>query len=83
MVKLATRPWFVVVLLTTLPSSAGETLYNGIVLPDVWPPRVERLTGEPMPVPYCIRSGSVQTARARATATWPAAAGDSPAAGTR
>ncbi len=31
---------------------AGETLYNGIELPDEWPPRVEKLTREPMPVPY-------------------------------
>ncbi|MBN2314502.1 MAG: hypothetical protein JXM79_11270 [Sedimentisphaerales bacterium] len=30
----------------------GETLYNGIVLPDAWPPAVETLTREPMPVPY-------------------------------
>lgn len=33
-------------------ASAGETLYNGIVLPDEWPPKIERLTREPMPVPY-------------------------------
>ena len=31
---------------------AGETLYNGIVLPDEWPPRIAKLTREPMPVPY-------------------------------
>lgn len=30
----------------------SETLYNGIVLPDQWPPRYEKLTREPMPVPY-------------------------------
>ncbi|MCG7851216.1 MAG: hypothetical protein MIO92_01705 [Methanosarcinaceae archaeon] len=31
--------------------SAGETLYNGIELPDKWPPSYEK-TREPMPVPY-------------------------------
>jgi len=34
-------------------ASAGETLYNGIVLPDEWPPRFQNLTRDkPMPVPY-------------------------------
>jgi hypothetical protein len=33
-------------------SRAGERLYNGIILPDGWPPRTEQLTREPMPVPY-------------------------------
>ncbi len=31
---------------------AGETLPNGIVLPDVWPPRIAEPTREPMAVPY-------------------------------
>ncbi len=31
---------------------AGETLYNGIVLPDEWPPKIAKLTREPMTVPY-------------------------------
>ncbi|HRT95476.1 MAG TPA: hypothetical protein P5532_13700 [Planctomycetota bacterium] len=31
---------------------AGETLYNGIMLPSPWPPRVEKLTNEPMKPPY-------------------------------
>ena len=31
---------------------AGETLYNGIVLPDEWPPRAEKLSHEPMPTPW-------------------------------
>ena len=31
---------------------SGETLYNGIKLPEQWPPRVDKLTREPMPVPY-------------------------------
>jgi len=30
----------------------GETLYNGIELPDQWPPRSDGLKREPMPVPY-------------------------------
>ena len=30
----------------------GETLYNGIVLPEVWPPKGEFQAGQPMPVPY-------------------------------
>lgn len=39
--------WF-----ASLAAFAGETLYNGIELPDQWPPKIERLTREPMPVPY-------------------------------
>lgn len=30
----------------------GEVLYNGIVLPREWPPRIEALSREPMGVPY-------------------------------
>lgn len=30
----------------------GETLYNGIVLPEVWPPKGTYKAGEPMAVPY-------------------------------
>ncbi|MBI4580752.1 MAG: hypothetical protein HY718_13680 [Planctomycetes bacterium] len=33
-------------------ASAGETLCNGIGLPDEWPPRIDKLSREPMPVPY-------------------------------
>jgi hypothetical protein len=36
----------------TAVAPAGETLPNGIVLPDVWPPRTGHWNGEPMPVPY-------------------------------
>jgi hypothetical protein len=32
--------------------SAGEILYNGIVLPDQWPPDYGAITRDPMPVPY-------------------------------
>ena len=30
----------------------GKVLYNGIRLPDQWPPRTDKLTREPMPAPY-------------------------------
>ncbi|MHC4688283.1 MAG: hypothetical protein ACYS5F_01395 [Planctomycetota bacterium] len=33
-------------------ANAGETLYNGIELPDEWPPKYVKITREPMPVPY-------------------------------
>jgi hypothetical protein len=36
----------------TGPGCAGETLYNGIVLPDQWPPKYDKIMREPMPVPY-------------------------------
>ncbi len=36
----------------SLSARAGEILYNGIELPDDWPPRIKKLTREPMPVPY-------------------------------
>lgn len=39
-------------LAVSLSVQAGEVLYNGIELPANWPPRIERLTREPMPVPY-------------------------------
>ena len=42
-------------LITSLPLLAGETLYNGIILPDAWPPSrcVEELRrGDVMDVPY-------------------------------
>lgn len=32
--------------------TTGELLYNGIRLPADWPPRLEKLTPQPMPVPY-------------------------------
>ncbi len=38
---------------------AGETLYNGIVLPAVWPPRGEKLTREPMRPPYLAKPPAV------------------------
>ena len=42
----------IVVTLLALSLSAGETLYNGIVLPEPWPPETEELSREPMRVPY-------------------------------
>jgi hypothetical protein len=39
---------------TTWVRSAEEVLFNGIVLPSVWPPRLEKLTREPMTVPYLV-----------------------------
>jgi hypothetical protein len=43
---------FVILLVLTGPAVASETLYNGIVLPDEWPPDYGALTRDPMPVPY-------------------------------
>ena len=36
-----------------------ETLYNGIELPDQWPPAYERSPREPMPVPYLANPPAV------------------------
>jgi len=46
--------WMLVGLLGMMSTlaPAGETLYNGIVLPDVWPPKRKELKREPMPLPY-------------------------------
>jgi len=43
---------FVCVVFAASCGWAGETLYNGIELPDQWPPQRKELTREPMPVPY-------------------------------
>jgi len=43
---------FMALLALTSLASAGETLYNGIVLPEQWPPKFDELTREPRPVPY-------------------------------
>ncbi|MBN2133456.1 MAG: hypothetical protein JW741_28410, partial [Sedimentisphaerales bacterium] len=42
----------VLLAVSVVPSMAAEILYNGIELPDPWPPRIAKLTREPMPVPY-------------------------------
>ena len=47
--------WCLPMMLAIAPPSArgGQTLYNGIVLPDQWPPRYRALSREePMPVPW-------------------------------
>jgi predicted secreted protein len=41
------------------PAGEGQVLYNGIRLPSAWPPRIEKLTREPMPVPYLDRPPAV------------------------
>ncbi len=49
----ARLPFLAALLLASTSARSGETLYNGIVLPDVWPPAApEMKVGEPMPVPY-------------------------------
>lgn len=53
LVRLSHPGWCGIILVAwILSAAAGETLYNGITLPDPWPPRVEKLTREPMRVPY-------------------------------
>ena len=37
---------------TSAAAGGGEVLYNGIRLPQQWPPRLEKLDREVMPVPY-------------------------------
>lgn len=44
--------WLTIVSWLVATAPAGETLCNGIELPDDWPPKIEKLTREPMPVPY-------------------------------
>ena len=51
----ALRIWAIISLVLsalTGMARAGERLYNGIELPDRWPPKRGRLTRNPMPVPY-------------------------------
>ena len=46
-------PHFLSLALAISFASASETLYNGITLPDIWPPRAPAMkAGEPVPVPY-------------------------------
>ena len=37
---------------TVAATAAAETLYNGIVLPEPWPPKIDTANQNPMPVPY-------------------------------
>lgn len=42
------------------PTRAGEVLYNGIVLPDAWPPaNLDPKSRDPIPVPYLARPPEV------------------------
>ena len=49
----------IIIWLTVCAEAAGETLYNGIALPDPWPPKIKRLTRAPMGVPYLNRPPAV------------------------
>ena len=52
----------VVLALCGLPLSAlaAETLYNGIVLPEAWPPKIKTLTRDPLATPpYLVKPPSV------------------------
>jgi hypothetical protein len=39
-------------MVSCVAAGAGEVLYNGIALPDAWPPRRAKLTREPANIPY-------------------------------
>ncbi|QEG37378.1 hypothetical protein [Bythopirellula goksoeyrii] len=43
---------FLALLVSAGSASAGERLYNGIELPDQWPPDYGAISRDPMPVPY-------------------------------
>ena len=51
-IRAAALVGYVVLVIGSSLASGGETLYNGIVLPDQWPPDVQTLSHDPMPVPY-------------------------------
>ena len=42
----------IIIAASALSAVAGETLFNGITLPDPWPPNIKKLTREPMQVLY-------------------------------
>ena len=44
--------FFVAMASGALGQGGDEVLYNGIVLPQTWPPRIQELTRERMPLPY-------------------------------
>ena len=52
MKKLKLLILFFMIALFLSAQKSGNTLYNGIILPDEWPPHIDELTREPMPVPY-------------------------------
>jgi len=43
---------FALVVIVAANFSLAESLYNGIDLPTPWPPKLEKLSRDPMPVPY-------------------------------
>jgi hypothetical protein len=51
--------WLWLLLLTPHSLVAGETLYNGIQLPDNWPPEIRHMDDGPMAVPYLQSPPSV------------------------
>jgi hypothetical protein len=54
------RGYGLITLCACLRIGAAETLYNGIVLPDIWPPRDRDPNSfEPMPVPYLMNPPKV------------------------
>lgn len=42
----------IIIAASALSAVAGETLFNGITLPDPWPPNIKKLTREPMQALY-------------------------------
>jgi hypothetical protein len=42
-------------LMACVEARGGETLYNGIVLPENWPPNVRTIGSTPAPVPYYLQ----------------------------
>ena len=52
MIEAVTAVLLAVVAAAPLSAPAGETLYNGIELPDEWPPKLDALPQTTMPVPY-------------------------------
>lgn len=44
-----------VMVVTTFTGKAGEVLYNGIVLPDDWPPKIKELSREPLAEPPYLK----------------------------
>ncbi len=49
----------VLVLIAGVEVIAGEVLYNGIELPDTWPPQIKELTDKPMEPPYLVNPPEV------------------------
>jgi hypothetical protein len=54
-----TSPPIVHVSTPSIPIHPGETTYNGIILPEVWPPTNAYVEGRPMVVPYLTNPPAV------------------------